>query len=114
MFPLKTISDFGYRASQSVFENSNAFLTWTYGGMQFPKLSVPEHRVHNKESPEMNLCPHPVALNKQTNKSKKENKEQGEGDWKSQSSTYKISRGDVMYSTVDSSLLILYCIFASY
>ena len=74
MLPLKTISDFsdfGYRASQSVSENSNAFLTWTYGGMQSPKLSVPEHRVHNKESPEMNLCPHPVALNKKKKKRKK-------------------------------------------
>ena len=82
MLPLKTISDFsdfGYRASQSVSENSNAFLTWTYGGMQSPKLSVPEHRVHNKESPEMNLCPHPVALNGKKKKKWKENKEQGEG-----------------------------------
>jgi hypothetical protein len=50
--------------SYSLPKNKNICFTWTYGGMQFPKLSVPEHRVHNKESPRMNLCPHPVALKK--------------------------------------------------
>ena len=82
MLPLKTISDFsdfGYRASQSVSENSNAFLTWTYGGMQSPKLSVPEHRVHNKESPEMNLCPHPVALNEKKKKKGKKTRNRVKG-----------------------------------
>lgn len=49
-----------YSFPQSLPKNRNA-ITWTYGGMQSPGLFVPEHRVHNKESPGRNLCPHPVA-----------------------------------------------------
>ena len=64
----------------------------------------------------MNLCPHPVALNEKKKKKKgKENKEQGEGGRRHKFPLIKwVSHGDVMHSMVDSSLVILYCIFDSY
>lgn len=65
--PLKRISHLDHIALYTLSEKKKNLFTWTYGGMQFPKLSVPEHRGHNTELPGMNLCPHPVALKKPNN-----------------------------------------------